>query len=277
MLYLVRGLAHCTGFGGLLQFYSSPRKRDNTVCFNKLAWGCFVYWVLAPAVCVSTMGWEFYFWIMLQPGMCMTFFLAIINQGFHGFISFDDKKEHVKCVTSTTLVSGLDDYFGEDDHMAHHHFVGVYYKDLPDHQRTQVQMWADEHASVFQGLDVFTFAVYVVLKAWPVMAKRYMDFSEKKLSQKEIEAMLELRAHRRDTEYSGIMPAVPWSGRAKTHVETYQDKALLSTLWPGFDGYARAMQTWVCEKMDEGMPPLSTHEKLGFDRCAQVVSQVSDE
>merc|ERR1712194_851956 len=45
MLYLVRGLAHCTGFGGLLQFYRSPRKRDNTVCFRKLLLGCFIFWV----------------------------------------------------------------------------------------------------------------------------------------------------------------------------------------------------------------------------------------
>eukprot|EP00656_Telonema_subtile_P008993 TRINITY_DN14201_c0_g1_i1.p1 TRINITY_DN14201_c0_g1~~TRINITY_DN14201_c0_g1_i1.p1 ORF type:complete len:573 (-),score=126.09 TRINITY_DN14201_c0_g1_i1:274-1992(-) len=276
MLYLVRGVAHCSGFGGALQFAMSPRKRDNQVCFRKLAWGCFVFWVLTPAVLCSVFNASFFFWVVVQPLFCMTFFLSIINHGFHGYIAFDKNKDYIKSVTSTTMVGSWDDYFGEDDHMAHHHHVGVYYRDLPAHQRKQCRDWSSEHASVFQGLDVFTNAVCVVLKAWPLLATRYMDFSGK-LTQPQIEVMLEERAMRRDSEYSGVMPAVPWSGRTKTWVEKYEDKSLLSTVWPGFDVKARALQHWVAWKMDEGLPPLKPLEKLGFEGCAQLVAQVPDE
>jgi len=279
MLYLVRGLAHCAGFGGLLQFYLSPRKRDNTVCFRKLAFGCFMFWVVTPAAICSVLDSSFYFWIVVQPLFCMTFFLSIINHGFHGFVAFDENKEHMKSVTSTTMVGSLDDYFGEDDHMAHHHHVGVYYKDLPVHQRKQVLNWSSQHASVFQGLDVFTFAVCVVMKAWPVLAARYMDFSapSHRLTQPQVEKMLEERAMRRDSVYSGVMPAVPWNGRAKVWEETFEDKSLLSTWCPGFDVKARELQLWVAWKMDEGLPPVKSYEQLGFEGCAQVVSQVPDE
>jgi fatty acid desaturase len=263
MLYLVRGVFHCTGFGGLVQFYSSPRKRDRNINFKKLGKGCAIFWLATPVVVGYFFDLSFYFWIIVQPLLCMTFFLSIINHGFHGFIELDENGVHIGNVTSTTMVGGLDDYFGEDDHMAHHHYVGVYYRNLPEHQRKQIDVWAEEKASVFQGFDVFTFAVWVLLKGWPVMAKRYLDFSGK-MSQQEIETMLELRAKRRDTEYSGVLPAIPWGEKVQTCIDEDVEKALISVLFPSFDCHSRKLQLWICEKMGEGLPPIKSLLDLGF-------------
>ena len=48
LLYLVRGLLHTSGLGGLWQFYFSPRKRDRTVCFQRLLFGIVTYVWCSP-------------------------------------------------------------------------------------------------------------------------------------------------------------------------------------------------------------------------------------
>eukprot|EP00939_MAST-03C_sp_MAST-3C-sp1_P002392 g2392.t1 len=269
MLYLTRGLMHTTGFGGLRQFSLSPRKRDAKFCLRKLATGCLVFWVVCPLVVVPVFGLSFYFWIVLQPLLCMTFFLSIINHGFHGFIEKDAKTGRmIDCVASTTMVGSLDDYFGEDDHMAHHHFVGVHYRDLPAHQYSQREIWMRHNASVFQGLDVFTFSVCVLMKAWPVLASRYLDFTNK-MSAEEIERMLEVRATRRETIYSGILPNIQWNGDM-SHVlkNDAEDESVITRYWPFFDSASRSLQLWICKQMEKGLPPIRPHEAFGFTEPA---------
>jgi hypothetical protein len=263
LLYLVRGLLHTSGLGGLWQFYFSPRKRDRTVCFQRLLFGIVAYWIVLPAIVIALFDFQFYFYVVLQPLLCMTFFLSIINHGFHGFIQQDSEGKMIDCVASTTMIGSLDDYFGEDDHMAHHHHLSVYYRDLPNHQRKQRDLWIKNKASVFQGLDVFTVSIYILLKAYPLLSRRYMDFSGK-MKLEDVELMLKKRANRRETRYSGVLPEIPW-GESKNGdgrwnspemIDGMEDKALISRLFPGLDTGLLQFQRLVCDKMDEGMPPV---------------------
>ena len=90
--------------------------------YHLLLKGCFLYWVLCPSLLYAATGNIFFLIaVWLQPLLCMTFFLAVINWGFHAFIHFDEAGVQVPCVNSLCIVDGDDDYFGEDDHMAHHY------------------------------------------------------------------------------------------------------------------------------------------------------------
>jgi len=89
----------------------------------------------------------------------------------------------------------------------------VYYRDLPEHQKQQREIWARDHGSVFYGPDALTFGVLILLKAWPVLAERYVDFSGK-LTQSDIATMLETRARRLELEHSALLP--PLQDRAAT-------------------------------------------------------------
>ena len=104
--------------------------------YNLLMRGCVIYWLVAPAVLglLTASPW-FLFVVWLQPLICMTFFLSIINWGFHAFIEFDESGKQVPCVNALTIVDGQDDYFGEDDHMVHHYSPQTWY--------TQTQTYHD--------------------------------------------------------------------------------------------------------------------------------------
>jgi len=130
----------------------------------------------------------------------MTYFLALLNYGFHGFIEFDENGVNIPCINSTTIIDGDDDYFGEDDHMAHHYYPGVYYKDLAEHQKSKEAEFAKYKASVFRGLSILELSLFILFSQWDLLADHYVDYSGK-LSREEIKHMLKERAVRRETTY----------------------------------------------------------------------------
>jgi hypothetical protein len=134
MLYVYRIFMHTSGISSL-HFFKANNLRSK---YDMLRTGVVAYWAASVGLLVVTRSPAFVFWIYFQPFLCMTYFLALINYGFHGFIEFDSQGNHIACVNSTTIIEGDDDYFGEDDHMAHHYHPGVYYHDLQAHQKTQV-------------------------------------------------------------------------------------------------------------------------------------------
>ena len=97
------------------------------------------YWLVGLAILAATRSFSFLFWFYLQPLFCMTYFLALINIGFHGFIEYDENGKSIPCVNATMIVNGDDDLFGEDDHMTHHYNTNVYFKDLKTHQATKIE------------------------------------------------------------------------------------------------------------------------------------------
>ena len=63
--------------------------------------------MLTPALLFAlTRSPWFLFIVWLQPLVCMTFFLAVINWGFHGFIEFDASGKSIECVNAITIVDG---------------------------------------------------------------------------------------------------------------------------------------------------------------------------
>lgn len=266
-LYLSRSLVHMSGFSGLYQFSTSARRYDRGNLL-KLFRGVVYYWILFPAGIIWLTSVSFYCWIVLQPLMCMTFFIGLVNWGFHTFIENDEKGHRVSCVESITIHGGEDDYFGEDDHMTHHNAGHVYWLDLPEHQAKQHEEWAKQKASVFFGLDILTFTICVLCKAWPLLASRFVDYSGK-MSQEEIASLLEVRAQRREMEYDSWLPALP-AFKPNSHKEL----DLAASEPPSASDWHRTVldklaagQLWLACQIEKGMPPVPT------DRMSSVPSK----
>lgn len=190
MLFLHRILLHTTGYSSLAYFINMER----TVFFNKLLRGCVIYWLVMPSlILLVTNSWTFLYYIYLQPFLCMTYFLAFINFAYHGYVEFDANGKHIECVNSIAIIEGEDDYFGEDDHMAHHVATRVYWRDLPAYQHTKETEFTQHHASVFRKISILELSLFMLLKDWNRLASHYVDYSGK-LTQPEIAAMLERRA-----------------------------------------------------------------------------------
>ena len=132
--------------------------------------------------------------------MCMTYFLALLNYGFHGFLEFDEDGKSIPCVDSTTIIEGDDDYFGEDDHMAHHYNSGVYYKDLVALQAQKEEEFKKYKASVFRGVSIVELSIYLLFSLWDELADHYVDYSGT-MTKDEIKSMLKARAKRTQTTY----------------------------------------------------------------------------
>ncbi len=196
MLYVHRILMHMTGVSSL-KFLRSHQMKAKA---NQLQRGVITYWIASLAIILVTRSLRFFFWVILEPMLCMTFFLALINVGFHGFIENDDKGVGIPSVNATTIIKGEDDFFGEDDHMAHHYYPNVYFRDLPKHQGSQEGVFKHTHASVFQKLSIVELSIFILLNLWDKCAEHYVDYTGT-MSKEQIAEMLRIRAKRVETSY----------------------------------------------------------------------------
>jgi hypothetical protein len=206
MLYQCRILLHTSGVSPE-QYFRMVGKEEFA---NKLRRGMYYYWVLYPTMLWAlTQSFSFIFWMYFEPLIAMTYFLAFINFGFHGFLDWDSQGNHIPCVNSTCIIDGDDDYYGEDDHMAHHYFPEVYHSDLPEHQRKQRNEWSKYHASVFRGISIVELSLFVLLGSvgYDKLAEFFVDYNDEqnKLSKEELKHMLWRRAVEKEmskSEYS---------------------------------------------------------------------------
>lgn len=211
MLYQWRLFRYMTGLASLAEFRRQSgvhpaldRARSN------LCRGMAIYWIGVPAGILalligagSSMGAAllFLFLVYLQPIVAMTTFLTFINVGQHGFLEFDDQGRHVKHITSTTILDGHDDSFGEDYHVAHHHFPSVQHDKLSDHVARERSEWARCHGAVFEKTTIFEAAIMVHFGQFDrLIRNHYVNFSGD-LTVDELSDLFKRRAQRREMSY----------------------------------------------------------------------------
>jgi hypothetical protein len=213
MLYIYRIAHHMVGSSSLKFF----KGHGHLAKHDLLEKGMYAYWSIALVFVAITRSLSFVFWVYLQPFICMTYFLALLNIGFHGFIDIDSNGVNVPCVNSTCIINGDDDYFGEDDHMSHHYNINVYYRDLPAVQTSKVnypllhpclslphlcqeEEFKKAHASVFQNVSILELSLFILFGVWDKLADHYVDYTGK-MTREEIILMLQARAVRVETSY----------------------------------------------------------------------------
>lgn len=211
MLYQWRVFLYVTGWSSLKMF---RRQRDIPTmnkAYYRLRGGMALYWLAAPTLILglllvtgSSFASAVFFlaFVYFQPLLAMSTFLAILNVAFHGFIEYDRNGRPIPCVSSTTIIDGSDDTFGEDDHMTHHIFAEISHDGLAAHQRSQHALWGRHRASVFHHLSLLELAAYVMLGKFQTLAERYfVDFSGE-AGVGEVAKLLETRAKRKEMDYA---------------------------------------------------------------------------
>jgi fatty acid desaturase len=196
MLYITRISKHMVGYSSLKLFHAL----NQTTKYDKLMQGVVAYWSFAAVLLAVTRSFSFVFWIYLQPLMCMTYFLALLNYGFHGFLEFDAEGKNISVIDATTIIDGEDDYFGEDDHMAHHYHTNVYFRDLPAHQQSKLDEFKKYKGSVFKGCSILELSIFLLFSLWDELAKHYVDYTGE-MTKEDIKAMLKARAKRKQISH----------------------------------------------------------------------------
>lgn len=196
MFYVHRIFMHMIGYSSIKFFLANGLKSKS----DQLIWGIIIYWSVIVVILTITRSLLFVFWLMIQPLLCMTYFLALINIGFHGFLEFDENGQHIPTVNSTTIIDGEDDLFGEDDHMAHHYNTNVYFRNLSEHQKSKIDDFKRTKASVFQKISIVELSIFILLNLWDKVADHYVDYSGK-LSREEIIELLVKRLKLQETSF----------------------------------------------------------------------------
>lgn len=161
----------------------------------------------------------------------MTFFLALLNFGFHGFIEFDDEGKSIEEVNSTVIIEGDDDSWGacpgprvpartrrrahrapvpgvcallsplgEDDHNTHHYNTTVFHRDLPEYHKSKIPEFTRHKGSVFRKLSILELSIFLLAGDFKKLAEHYVDYTES-MTKDEIARMLEVRAKRKEMTY----------------------------------------------------------------------------
>jgi len=213
-LYLYRILDHMTGASSLRLFATLAADGNKTMRDNRatLLRGMVWYWLIVPAAIVAALAaagaggpWavaRFMFFVYLQPLLCMTFFLAFINFGLHGFVEFTPEGEHIPCVNSSVITGGDDDFFGEDDHMAHHYHTAVTHRDLPAHHAAQKEEWGRHVGSCFRDMAIPELSALMLAQQWDLLATKHFTDHSGRLTPAEAAALLRARARRVEMPYA---------------------------------------------------------------------------
>lgn len=256
LVYQCRGLLHMSGLGALYQFWRHPECCGHDRHFRALRRGVIIYWALLPtALFVVFRSVSFYFWVVIHPLFCMGFFLALLNLGFHAFIENSPEGYRVQCIESIALLGGQDDFFGENDHMAHHYHTNVYWRDLTELQEKQIKEWETKKASVFKDIDVFTFSIFVIMKAWPFLADRFVYSGD--MTKAETMRLIEARATRREAEHRHLLPGLPTPSRPRGYGPEPSPPPV-----EGSESYHRllkrlgALQLAIAAVMEQALPPV---------------------
>ena len=211
MLYQWRFLKYMTGISSLVEFRRAsgvvPAIDRARVTLRR---GVAIYWIWVPGSILALLigtgssldsALLFLFLIYLQPLLAMSTFLSIINVGQHGFLEFDESGRHVTHVTSTTILDGLDDSFGEDYHVAHHYFPRVDRDGLKEHAVRERSTWARCAGAVFKDTTIFEMSFMIQFGRFEQLVQNhYVDYNESG-NIDELAALFKRRAKRKEMSY----------------------------------------------------------------------------
>ena len=120
---------------------------------------------------------------------------------FHGFIAYDEKGKQVPCVNSLTIIDGMDDYFGEDDHMAHHYSPQTWYTDVATYQAKMHKDLVQHHGSVFKEVSIVELSCLILFNQFERIAEKHFVNHAGVLSNQEVADLLRSRARVKEIEY----------------------------------------------------------------------------
>lgn len=211
MLYQWRYLRHMSGIASLVEFRRESGAHPAVERARaRLRRGMAIYWIWVPfgilALLIGTgssvaSALLFLFLVYLQPLFAMSTFISLITIGQHAFLEFDQAGGHIKHVTSTTILDGVDDSFGEDYHLAHHMHPAMAHDRLPEHVARERPEWARCDGAVFRNTTFIEIAIMLHLGRFDrLIRSHYVDFSGKRNAE-ELSTLFERRAKRKEMTY----------------------------------------------------------------------------
>ena len=211
MLYQWRFLRYMTGISSLIEF---RRQRGVHSAIDRasamLARGMVIYWICVPtgilALLIGTgssisSALLFLFLVYLQPLLAMSTFLAIVNVGQHGFLEIDKHHRYVRNITALTIFDGYDDFFGEDQHFAHHFPSAAQQNRFVEDEAGKRSACTLSDGSVFERTSFFEVAMLIHFRRFDRLIRNHYAGSAGRHSVEELAVLFEQRAKRTEMSY----------------------------------------------------------------------------
>ena len=211
LLYQRRFLLYMTGISSLAEFRRQRALHPAIQsAHTTLRRGMLIYHVYVPSAIIALLlatgssvpsAIAFWFFIYLQPLLAMSFLVALVNWGQHGFLEHDSNGRIIECVTASTILDGHDNSFWEDHHLAHHLQPSAVHDKYAEIQSSQISEWARRHGAVFKRTSVIEIAVLLQLgRIDRLIDQYYVDYSGT-LDRDELVALFVRRAQRKEMSY----------------------------------------------------------------------------
>lgn len=210
MLYQWRVFRYMSGISSVIELRREWGVNPSVEqAYERLRRGMLIFWLWVPAgilglligtgSSVMSALW-FLFFVYLQPIFAMSTFNALINVGQHGFLETENGRL-VNHVTSTTILDGYDDSFGEDYHVAHHHFPNIDHDGLGEHVAHERAEWARCDGALFEKTSIVEMSLLIQFRQIGRLVKKHFVNLNEIHGEEWYSALYERRARRREMSY----------------------------------------------------------------------------
>ena len=156
---------------------------------------------MVAGLCI--VSWQATLTVFIVPFLAMRFLMMVGNWGQHAFI--DRERPENPYANSVTCINTRYNRrcFNDGYHIGHHVKANRHWSEMPDDFLRNLNTYAQQGAIVFDGIDFFQVWLYLMLRRYDWLARRYVHLGGPKKSHAEIVALLRERTR-------AIPPRVPF-------------------------------------------------------------------
>jgi hypothetical protein len=163
------------------------------------------WWALV--VGLMFLNWQATLFVFVAPFLAARVLMMVGNWGQHAFI---DASRPGNCyVNSITCINGRYNRrcFNDGYHIGHHIKASRHWTEMPGDLLHTRDEYVRNGAIVFEGIDFFMVWLYLMLKRYDWLARRYVQLGEREMSEEEIVTLLRERTQPIERSASSLEPA----------------------------------------------------------------------
>ena len=191
------GFMHYFGvflFIGVLELVNYFKKRERSDFIKKVVRGEFSFLMLTIALCF--ISWKATMIVFIIPFILIRFSMMAGNWGQHAFIDAKDPANNYR--NSITCINSIYNRrcFNDGYHIGHHLSPHRHWTDMPTDFLKNKDKYEENKAIVFVGMDFQEVWLWLMLKRYDILARKFVNINNAYQSEEEVIAFLKERTRK---------------------------------------------------------------------------------
>jgi fatty acid desaturase len=159
------------------------------VFLGELAW-------LALVAAGCAVSWRAALVVLVVPLVAIRFLMMAGNWGQHAFVDAEAPENCYRNSISCINTGYNRRAFNDGYHIGHHLSATRHWTEMPSDLKRSLRQYIDERAIVFEGIDFFEVWLFLMLKRYDWLARRFVRLDDRGWTEGEIVALLRERTRR---------------------------------------------------------------------------------